>query len=67
MNKERRKQALKRNIEITEGALQHANELIKRKDQSAVAFPEKREKFISEMKIKLINYQKELEKLEAVD
>ena len=47
--------------------MEHANELIKRKDQSAVAFPEKTEKFINEMKSKLIGYQKELEELGAGD
>lgn len=64
MNKERRRRALLRNIEMTRGALEHANELIRTKDKAAIAFPEKTEEFILEMKRKITEYQTELDCLE---
>jgi len=64
MNKERRKRALLRNIEMTRGALEHAKALIRDKDKAAMAFPDKAEEFIAEMKRKIADYQTELDQME---
>ncbi len=65
MNKERREHALKRNIALTEGALEHAYALLKSQDPTALAFPERRDKYIRDMKNKLQAYQEELRQLEV--
>lgn len=66
MNRERKIQALRRNIDLTRGALEHANELKKRGDPSVTAFPAKTEEFINEMNRKLSGFEQELKELESV-
>ena len=67
MNKERRRIALRRNIEMTQAALEHANELIRNKDGTVLSFPEKVEMFVKEMRQKLAAYQHELDQLNEAE
>jgi hypothetical protein len=65
MNKERRKLALKRNVEMTDGALAKAYVFIQNRDKVAIAFPEFLEKFIADMKRKLEAYTEELKRMDS--
>ena len=49
---------------MTRGALEHAKALIRDKDKAAMAFPDKAEEFIAEMKRKIADYQTELDQME---
>ena len=64
MNKERKIQALKRNIVMTRNALNHADELKKRGDPVVTAFPAKIEEFVNKINRKLSRFEQELKELE---
>ena len=67
MNKERKERAILRNVEMTQGALDYANELIRVKAEAAISFPDKAEEFVNAMKKKLVEYQAELERLKKTE